>query len=430
MISDVEALEKRARSVCQLKENVDSMANLRRALEREHDLERRWLHYVSAQSPPAATGDSISEGKDHFSSAVPKDLKIHSRPLRPGETRLLILLPAPETYYPLLCTLEIHTWEGGSRPKYAALSYFWGPDVCNGRLYLVRDRLEDDLNNPDDWGYAARYATRIPIRNNLFRALLRLRRRYHRVALWVDIVCIDQQNWTEKTEQLGQMINVYSKAENVCVWLGERDADGRSDEAMRFVTAIMDFAVLDRYARDRKQAKKWLALAELMRDRWFSCRWVVQEISLALDKATVHCGGKMVQWSDFADAVSLLASNQEAIKDLFDYSEWRDGPNTLGDVQSFGAYTLLEATSKLFLTTTQSETGRTKITKHIKGLESLVTSLKTFDTSDQRDLIYSLVSIAGDVGEHAGASNGEQTQIWMRKRADLKPDYGKKAIEV
>ncbi|KAI0438947.1 hypothetical protein F4803DRAFT_533221 [Xylaria telfairii] len=215
------------------------------------------------------------------------------------------------------------------------------------------------------------------------------------------------------------MANVYHGAKNVCIWLGEADAQRKSDEAMRFIPEIMDFAVLDRHARDKNQARKWYALAELMRDRWFSRRWVVQEIALARS-ATIHCGDEMVHWLDFADAVSLLASNQEIIKNLF--SDWRDGPNTLGEVKSFGAYILLEATSKLFL-----RMAKGGIRRPITSIESLVTSLKTFDTSDQRDLIYSLVSIACDTTQNSGVYS---TDTRANESQQLVIDYRKPEVEV
>jgi hypothetical protein len=431
MISGINALESRVKHVRQLKEQADGAAEFRRVLKREHYLERRWLEYVgsSATSATAKVSENTGE-RDHFSTAIPEGLRVHDR-LEPGQIRLLILLPAKKEYYPLLCTLETRTWQGDTEPRYAALSYFWGSDICNGRLYLARDRHAQDLANPDHWGHTEKNAIRIPIRNNLFRALLRLRRSDRPVSLWVDAMCINQDDTEEKTDQLGQMVNVYSKAENVCVWLGESDDEGRSNIAMKFIREIMDFAVLDRYARDKRQAMKWHALAELMRDRWFSRRWVVQEISLALGKVSIHCGGEMVHGSDFADAVSLLASNQEAVKNLFDYSEWREGPNTLGNVESFGAYVLLEATSKLFLTTTPNEKKEVEITKPIKCLESLVTSLKTFDASDPRDLIYSLVSIASDTSQGSDIYPGKRTEgLSGKENVSLKVDYSKSKVDV
>jgi hypothetical protein len=420
VIDEVEALEDRIRNVRRLNEKVDSVVDLRIVLERELDLERRWLATrVKQATASVLTADSsVLETKDHFSSSLPKEFRYY-KPLEEGQVRLLVLWPAAADHYPLLCTLETYAWgQGTSNPQYAALSYFWGSDVCNGRLYLVRHDESVGSAEPDTWGSTARYALRIPIRNNLFRALLRLRRRDRPVSLWIDALCINQDDKEEKTKQLEQMITIYQQARNVCVWLGESDDGGRSDKAMDFITSIMDFAVLDRYAQDPRQSTKWYALAELMRDRWFSRRWVVQEISLARE-ATVYCGSKMVQWPDFADAVSLLASNQGTIKNLFDYSQWRDGPNTLGDVQSFGAHILLEATSKLFLRTARGE-----ITRPIKKLESLVTSLKTFNVSDQRDLIYSLVSIASDTPQ------GLTIYPDKKATAPLNVDYKKSPVRV
>ena len=411
IIDEFESLEMLVKDVQRKKAKVGNLANLRKALERERDLEHQWSNYVDNPTKSKLAKDSRT---GHLSThETLKKLKIYDddstlSPLPVGKLRLLILWPAPEAYYPLLCTLETHKLEDNVKdnPSYAALSYYWGPNACSGTLYLVQHRHEED-----SWGYGAEHAMRIPIRNNLFRALLRLRSDHHPVALWVDAVCIDQQNEDEKTIQLGEMAKVYKNAENVCVWLGESDAKESSDKAMQFIKDLADFAVLEGYTKDKKQAGQWLALSRLMKDRWFSRRWVVQEISFALGKATVHCGDKVVHWSEFSEAVSLLVSNQEAIKKLFDYSDWRDGPKTLGNVRTFGAHVLLEATSNLFLT---NETGRE--TKSTKSLESLVTSLKTFDASDQRDLIYSLVYIAKD------AERGPS------KRLD--PDYKKKSTDV
>lgn len=220
------------------------------------------------------------------------------------------------------------------------------------------------------------------------------------------------------------MVDVYSMAENVCVWLGESDSDSKSDSVMEFIPRIMDMAVLDRCTKDKKQAKEWAALAELMRDRWFSRRWVVQEISLA-KSASLHCGGKMVQWDDFADAVSLFIANRERIRNLFGFEEWRHGPSTLGDIQSFGASVLLEATRNLFLRT---EAGG--IMEPVKNLELLVTSLKTFDASDPRDIVYSLLSIASDTFQPTTTYQPRGDKDPKEREVKLEVDYGKDAVEV
>ncbi|KAN0108697.1 HET domain containing protein [Hyaloscypha variabilis] len=418
-LQDARALEDLLTNFRWLRDKADRKRDLRIVLGWERYLEDKWLKQVGQRAVETQDPNLSIEEKDHLTGNPLQDSKVYQR-LGAGEVRLLLLMPSPKDCadYPLICALETHSWEKGPMPQYAALSYYWGPESENGRLYLLRGHLPAKLDEAD-WGFTARRAMRIPIRDNLFRALLRLRRHDHPVALWVDYLCIDQSNKEEKTEQLNNMVKVYHNAKNVCIWLGEGDGVGRSDSAMGFIPTIMDFAVLDRYAKDRQQAENWYALAELMRDRWFSRRWVVQEISLARS-AAVHCGGKTVHWSDFADAVSLLASNQETIKSLFDYSKWREGPNTLGDVKSFGAYILLEATSKLFL-----RDARGDIRMPRTSLESLVTSLTTFDTSDRRDIIYSLVSIARDTSKNSGIYSGKATGP-----RSLVVDYKKTPIEV
>lgn len=391
LISDALTLETHIQKILRIGSKFDDLVHLKGVLDMERKLERHWLEDIS----PLHQLESSTTGHGHHfdGSPVPKTIYEELGNLERGDLRVLVLIPAPEPYYPLICTLERWSPDSQRGKSYAALSYFWGSEACNGRVYLISRDDVPILKDADAWGVAARKATQIRIRNNLFRALLRLRRHSpdtEKVALWVDFMCINQNNPKEKTDQLGRMVNIYRNARNVCIWLGESDVDGRSDKAMDFISAIMDFAILEQHARDPGQAAMWYALGELMRDRWFSRRWVVQEIALAQD-ATVHCGARIVRWSDFADAASVLVSNQEAIKSLFDFSKWREGRLTLGNVDSFGASILLEATNKLFRRRLGGE-----IKRPIKKIESLVTSLKTFDTGDPRDLVYSVVGIASD----------------------------------
>ncbi|TGJ63955.1 hypothetical protein EYR41_010038 [Orbilia oligospora] len=322
---------------------------------------------------------------------------LESRPnykeLKKGYVRLLRIWKTKHEHYPLICSLESQALgeDGVNLSEYAALSYFWGSEYPQAYLYLRSDDDNKGTTTPNDsnWGSIARHAIAVPIRANLFRALLRLRSQGENLV-WVDYLCINQDDTIEKTSQLREMVKIYGRAKKVCVWLGEPDNQGRSDRAMDFISEVRDFAMLDKYVQDQEKAEEWYGISELMRDRWFSRRWVVQEIALAKD-ATVHCGSKTVSWPHFVDAVSILVSNQTTIRSLFKSNSWRDGSSTLGEVQFFGANTLIEELDSLFW---KAEDGT--IIKPVKSLESLVTSLKTFDTSNKRDLIYSLIFIASD----------------------------------
>jgi hypothetical protein len=89
-------------------------------------------------------------------------------------------------------------------PKYEALSYVWGsptPDTavsCHGLELLVT--------------------------KNCVLAMRRLRHRFRTRLLWIDAICIDQTSGEEKQHQVQLMGDVYSKAEEVIIWLGEKCA--------------------------------------------------------------------------------------------------------------------------------------------------------------------------------------------------------------
>ncbi|TPR07961.1 hypothetical protein CAN33_0016455 [Aspergillus niger] len=312
------------------------------------------------------------------------------RDLKDREFRLLVLCSAPNKYHPLIARLQkdIFRKEASDvdsldeKRDYAALSYSWGDGSADHHIYLLpegTDRIEDSLS--------------LPIRENLFCALHRLRRKDQNVTLWVDALCIDQENNAEKTRQLGCMVDIYGQARMVCIWLGESDNERRSDKAMDFIPQLVDMATLDANTDGKDHAHQWAALSELTRDPWFARRWIVQEISLA-SKAVVYCGEKMVHWDVLVDAIALLVANEERVRALFDPSKWRYGRNTLGEIQFSSANILLEVISSLFPTTED----RSKH-KPLKSLEYLVTTLQTFDASDPRDLIYALVHISRDYSE-------------------------------
>jgi hypothetical protein len=88
-------------------------------------------------------------------------------------------------YGPEIMHFEMINVEFSTMPKYQALSYTWGsPDITktiavNGALVDVRQNLYDalfNLNELPEWGAE--------------------------VWLWVDAICIDQQNLQERTSQV------------------------------------------------------------------------------------------------------------------------------------------------------------------------------------------------------------------------------------
>jgi hypothetical protein len=104
--------------------------------------------------------------------------------------------------------------------------------------------------------------------------------------LWVDAVCINQNDFGEKGSQVSQMGNIYRQANRVLIHLGE--AHEGSDQVMDLIA--------DRKICDQQQRKD---VVSFFGSRpWFHRVWVLQEVALA-DVALVVCGSKCVPWANF-----------------------------------------------------------------------------------------------------------------------------------
>ena len=93
---------------------------------------------------------------------------------------------------------------------YSALSYRWG---------------EDEPHIPVKLGNGT-----VLVTTNGHAALLALRKKANGLHLWMDAICIDQSNSSEKEIQVAMMDKVYSKADKVIVWLGA--SNQATDEAL------------------------------------------------------------------------------------------------------------------------------------------------------------------------------------------------------
>ena len=101
------------------------------------------------------------------------------------------------------------------------------------------------------------------------------------------------------------MPQIYNGAQNVCVWLGDEEADQGSGLAFNYMRRTLNLEDFDRLIGDSRTPHEWTALESVMTKPWFSRRWVIQEIALA-KRATIHCGTHQIPWSDFAEAVALF----------------------------------------------------------------------------------------------------------------------------
>jgi hypothetical protein len=220
---------------------------------------------------------------------------------------------------------------------------------------------------------------------------------------------INQNNFSEKNNQVRLMAKIYTNAQLVYVWLGDEveedpdidqkdattnsllDSKNNSGPAIKFIKKFIKLDHFDTLVRDKDMDKEWDSMVALMKRTWFSRRWVVQEIALAKN-AVMLCGEHRIEWFDFADAVSLF-NDVEAEKQTISRAIMRKQgykPRYFGYVQALSATRLVEVTNDLFRRRADKEQVA------LLSLEQLVSTFTSFNASEPRDTIYSLLAIAKD----------------------------------
>lgn len=349
---------------------------------------------ISIHEPSALTG----KANGHITSDVsryhsPIESSYHYQPLIPDQIRILRLLPAGKlttnTDYgqvtgdiePIRCEIVHSSLEEACKAGYEALSYLWGAESTRKTILTNGQRLH--------------------VTPTLFDFLGRLRLEDRPRNLWVDAICINQADVQEKSAQVSMMARIHSQASSVCIWLGD-DYD-RSDLALDFIqNTVLDLGALEDITADSKFAEEWKALAALMNRPWFTRRWVISMI-LHARSATLYCGSRSIQWSDFEMAVALFEREAARIAKIFHGSEKAEyDPEFFGDVQAMGATRLVRAKSKLF-----RRDDANNIIEYKYGLSDLVRDLSSFETSYPHDTIYAILSLARDTcSAHMGRFPG------------------------
>ena len=124
-------------------------------------------------------------------------------PLPQGAIRLLTLHPR-EAGGLIYCSFSIHSnYDDTSMPSYFALSYVWGPKSPTFHILINGERSA--------------------IRENLYNFLLQSA---PCDGLWIDALCINQQDNPERSHQVQLMGSIYRQAQMVWAWLGAAEDSG------------------------------------------------------------------------------------------------------------------------------------------------------------------------------------------------------------
>jgi hypothetical protein len=184
--------------------------------------------------------------------------------------RLLILEPTglPLVWTNLIKCRLVHV-TFAQKPKYEALSYTWGDET-------IQHPITIDGNH-------------FTVAQNLFNALKYLRHPSEERVLWVDAICINQTDFSEKNRQIGFMPFIYMRAKRVLIWLGvvsmplQHGSDGK--------VVRVDGSTSFEPAQDEDNA----LLRTLCENPYWRRVWIIQEVGLAR-KILVHYDTVSREW--------------------------------------------------------------------------------------------------------------------------------------
>jgi hypothetical protein len=232
-------------------------------------------------------------------------------PLNPNRRRIRLVTLLPGNWQDdIHC--EMTTVKFGKRmPKYEALSYVWGGTKATRDI-----RVNDE---------------RFLIGKNLWIALRRLRMPHSLRFLWIDAICINQQDDNEKSRQVAMMKNIFQSCDEVICWLGEEEnmttpitsslppTSTAGQKAFDLIRMYASYGSLDHLTWSGPESLSQLAssdeykahfeaLRRLLSVQWWQRIWIVQELILP-PRATFVYGSETCDFETFACAVTRFDYN-------------------------------------------------------------------------------------------------------------------------
>lgn len=286
-----------------------------------------------------------------------------------GNVRLTRLLSTSDGHS-IRCSMECNMSIDDT--DYSAVSYEWGDPAAprhdiliNGGLFSIHQNLYSFLHSLVAQGCTEQ-------------------------LLWIDALCIDQQNRLEKNHQVAQMGQIYRNATNVFSWLGP--AADESDQLFDFIENLQihvrdelsSVAAFQKLSQDDWSAVRitmyettftgqrgllTYAIRAICNRTYWVRQWVLQEVLLARN-SVLFCGLESCKWLPFLMTME---------------AGWN--PSTLS-----GYWTSqLQACSAMLML--QGWTERIEA-RAPETLQNLLFRYRKLRCSDTRDKIYALLSLA------------------------------------
>jgi hypothetical protein len=218
----------------------------------------------SKEGAPEGIGSSVLEA----TTLGLQNSEIYGNTLGVDEFRLLCLSPAVDSGYHVHATLE--TYRHDCCPEYETVSYTWGAEEGDSTLCCP--------------AYIGPYWDVLLQTRNCW-AMLHYMRPWRGIRIvWVDAICISQNNVIERQDQVAKMGRIYEESLRVFVYLGEDIVCPRPNNPKhlaRHQLHTLGGQLTEPRFHNNFQTQAQIDLEFILKRRYFSRVWVIQGLILS-----------------------------------------------------------------------------------------------------------------------------------------------------
>lgn len=227
------------------------------------------------------------------------------------------------------------------------------------------------------------------------------------LTFWIDAICINQRDRAERSQQVGMMRDIYSRAQSTVIWLGDayqsaEDVDlafGLMRDIRQQVqpylddraqwTEVVDLITSEEFVEPR--ISSITSLSQILTQAWFSRVWIIQEVATAQGPIVALLGSHPIQWKFLSHVVipcceyMTHSRNDRAVDIMFRTNV--ENVRTLRDLARGYADTMARRASS------HGAGGSDNAPDRLYAL--LRRTCGSFKATDPRDIIYAILGLLG-----------------------------------
>ncbi|KAK3339636.1 heterokaryon incompatibility protein-domain-containing protein [Lasiosphaeria hispida] len=290
--------------------------------------------------------------------------------------------PAADRFLGSVPALDHHRFLWGD---FAALSYVWGDESVREDIILNDQVVSITVN--------LAVALRTLAADEIFTG---------RYRLWVDAVCINQVDDSERADQVQKMREIYSGAWAVISWMGRPRPRASINHAFPFIRVLAslesdqrDLENLELGVGEPSKGTYLYALNRMMKQEYWFRLWIIQELVMGASSIVLRYGDEIIDWSTLCKGLGTLYHGYNwQFKDRALKAELRSRGISHGKWQTYSIHLVHFDLRQM---TRSDEEG-----DRCLGFRRLLDIANSADCRDVRDKVFALVgmmspAIAADI---------------------------------